>query len=140
MINTEKHLPQRNQLCLIGEADQFMFLLLRRFVEKFGFIALHAQTGDSVLNLAKQEKPALIIIEPELPGSIRGWEAVQEIKSDRLDGNTPLVICSWRSETELQNLLAQPILLLQKPDLHFEDFQLVMQKAGFDYYSEIEAE
>lgn len=140
MIISEKNFPQENTLCLIGEADQFMFMLLRRFVEKYGLTVLHAQTGDAVLNLAVKDKPALIIVEPELPGSIRGWDAVKQIRSDQEISKTPLVICTWRQEHELQDLLDQPFAFLQKPDLHFDDFQLGLKKAGIELHCNVNNE
>jgi DNA-binding response OmpR family regulator len=114
--------PTKNQLCIIGESDHFLSRLLQRFAEKSGFNIQPAQTGEDVLALAQQNKPALIILEPELPGKVRGWEAAQLLAAKSPRRRPSVIICSWMKKDEAQALIGEMSAYLQKPDLRYEDF------------------
>ena len=118
--------PTKNPLCVIGESDPFLSRLLQRFAEKSGFKIQLAQTGDDVLALAKQNKPTLIILDPELPGKIRGWEAAQLLGTENLR-RTSVIICSWMKKDETQALVGHMSAYMQKPDLGYEDFVEILK-------------
>jgi CheY-like chemotaxis protein len=119
-----------NHLCFIGEADPFLARLLQRFAEKCGLQVQLARTGDELLELAQRDQPAVIILEPELPGNVRGWEIVQELRKGDPARNTPMIICSWLNKPEAMALVGQGSAYLQKPDLHYEDFVAALKVAG----------
>ena len=120
----------QDRLCVIGEADPFLARLLERYLEKSGFQTRRAQTGEAVLNLVTRDRPVLIILEPELPGKVRGWEAVRTLKTDRVTGDIPIILCAWLKEDAAQALTGQAFAYLQKPDLHYEDFAAVLNSAN----------
>jgi two-component system, chemotaxis family, chemotaxis protein CheY len=122
--------PTNNRLCVIGESDLFLARLLQRFAEKSGLAVQHARTGEEVLDLARREQPALIVLEPELPGKLRGWEAAQALREDPSTSAIPLIICTWLVEAEAQALVGALITHLQKPDLHYEGFLAALDAAG----------
>ena len=107
-----------NRLCIIGESDPFLTRLLQRFAEKSGLRVQSARTGDEVLALAQQDRPALVILEPELPGKTRGWEAAPALKASDI----PLMVCAWLKKDEALALTGPVSAYLQKPDLHYADF------------------
>ncbi len=117
------NLDQANRpLCIIGESDPFLARLLQRFAEKSRFTIQVAQTGEDMLELIQQLKPALLILEPELPGKIRGWEVAQTLKDSVPPRHIPILVCSWMNKAEAQALVGQTSSHLQKPDLRYEDF------------------
>ena len=116
--------------CVIGEADPFIGRLLRRFAERSGLQVSRAELGQDVLEFVHQARPDVIILEPELPGQMRGWEAVRAIRSDPAGRNIPVVVCSWLTEAEARALIADVAGYLQKPDLHYADFAAVLKQAG----------
>jgi CheY-like chemotaxis protein len=117
------NLDQANRpLCIIGESDPFLARLLQRFAEKSGFEVQVAQTGEDMLELIQQLKPALLILEPELPGKVRGWEVAQTLKDSVPPRHIPILVCSWMNKAEAQALVGQTSSHLQKPDLRYEDF------------------
>jgi len=118
------------RLCIIGESDPFLARLLQRFAEKNGLRAQSARTGEELLNLAQGDRPALGILDPELPGKIRGWEAARMLKATEETGNIPLIICAWLKKDEAMALAGQASAYLQKPDLHHEDFAAALSAAG----------
>ena len=93
--------PSINRSCVIGEADPFLARLLERFVKKSGLRTKRAQTGEALLDLVEREKPALIILEPQLPGKVKGWEAYQQLKVEPETCHIPVIICSWLNEDEV---------------------------------------
>jgi len=58
--------------CLIGEADPFISMLLARFARACGLQPVQAGVGEDVCALAQQLRPAVIFLDGELPGVLRG--------------------------------------------------------------------
>ena len=118
------------QLCIIGESDPFLARLLGRFAEKSGLRVQSARTGEEVLHLAQRDRPVLVILEPELPGKLRGWEAARALRSSDQTGDIPLIICAWLKKDEALALAGPVSAYLQKPDLHYKDFAVALAAAG----------
>jgi CheY-like chemotaxis protein len=116
--------------CLIAEADPFIARLLGRFAEESGLRYVRARVGQEVLPLARRSKPAALIIEVELPGEIRGWEAVRAVRADQETRHIAVISCSWLSEADAQKLIGETAGHLQKPDLHYADFVRALEGAG----------
>ena len=116
--------------CVIGEADPFLSQLLQRFVEKSGLHVRLAQSGEALLASVFEDRPAVIICEPELPGMLRGWEAVQRLSTNEDTRAIPIILCAWLNETEAQALVGQALNHLQKPDLHYNDFVKALSEVG----------
>jgi two-component system sensor histidine kinase ChiS len=108
--------------CLIGEADPFLARLLERYAEARGLDTVRAKVGQELVSLARAIKPDIIIVDPELPGTLRGWEAVRAINAEAALGNVPVLTCSWLSKADACALVGDAADHLQKPDLHYEDF------------------
>jgi DNA-binding response OmpR family regulator len=123
--------------CLIGEADPFLARLLERFGEASGLAVVRAKLGQEVLDLAGALKPDVIVVEPELPGTLRGWEAIRAIKSVQALEHIPVITCSWLGEAEACALVGDVDAHLQKPELHYEDFVAALASAGLDAASRI---
>jgi len=122
--------PQNQRLCLIGESDLFLARLLGRFAEKSGLVVKFASTGDELVELALMEIPALIILEPELPGKLRGWDAAQDLKTRPQTCAIPLLVCSWQEKEQTMAITGPVSAYLKKPDLHYEDFAAALEMAG----------
>jgi len=119
-----------NKTCLIGESDPFIAQLLRRFSEKSGLDLVEARVGQDVLRLAREQSPELIIIEPELPGEVRGWEAIQAMRAEPGLRSTPVITCSWLHAADAAALVGTADGHLQKPELHYRDFLAVVRAIG----------
>jgi DNA-binding response OmpR family regulator len=119
-----------NRHCLIGEADPFIAQLLRRFSEESGLNPVQARVGQDVLRLAHERMPGIIIIEPELPGKLRGWEAIQAMRAEPDLQSTPVITCSWLPAADAATLVGPVDGHLQKPELHYQDFLAVLRAIG----------
>jgi len=124
---------QMNQpICIIGESDQFLARLLQRFAEKSGLQVQFARTGDEILDLIQNNHPTLIILEPELPGKTRGWEATRTIRTNTLTRDIPVIVCAWLDKENTLAFTGPVSAYLQKPDLHYEDFTEALLAAGVE--------
>ncbi len=75
-------------------------------------------------------------MEAELPGTLRGWEAIRAVKSDAALAHIPVITCSWLTQAEAFDLTGDAIAHLQKPDLHYADFARALASAGIDQVSQ----
>jgi CheY-like chemotaxis protein len=122
--------------CLVGEADPFMARLLERFGEASGLTMVRAKAGQDLLLLARTLRPEVIIVDAELPGTLRGWEAIRAVKSEAALAHIPVITCSWLTQVEARDLSGDAVAHLQKPDLHYVDFTRALADAGIDRSSQ----
>ena len=115
--------------CIIGEADPFISMLLVRFSERCGLHPVQAPLGDEVVGLAQQLRPLVIFLDCELPGSIRGWEAAQQLGADSELCRIPIIVCSWLTEQAARALIGDAVDYLQKPELHYDDLLEALRRA-----------
>ncbi len=125
-VSNSKNKP----LCIIGESDQFLARLLQRFAEKSGLRVQFASTGEEILDLLQNSEPALVILEPELPGKTRGWEATRAIRANPGTREIPLIACGWLDKHDTLAFTGPVSAYLKKPDLHYEDFTEALSAAG----------
>ncbi len=119
-----------DRTCLIAEADPFIANLLLRFAEESGLHTARARTGQELLTLMQQLHPDILIVEPELPGECRGFEAVQALRSSGAMSSVVVISCSWLEKTEACKLIGDVGWHLQKPDLYYGDFVKALEAAG----------
>ena len=79
---------------LIVEDDGNTAALVRTYLEREGFSAIHAADGLSGLRLAKEKKPIFVILDIMLPG-LDGWEICRRL---RMFSNVPLLMLTAREE------------------------------------------
>jgi len=116
--------------CIIAEANPFIARLLERFVKQKGLDVIHVQVGQDLLELARHENPAVIILDPELPGKMRGWEVARQLREKAETRAIPIIACSWMDETALRELAGELNGNLHKPEIHYEDFVSAWKRAG----------
>jgi hypothetical protein len=79
------------------------------------------------MELIRDGKPALLILEPELPGKLRGWVAARMLKASVDLAAIPLLICAWLDKEKALALTGPVSAYLQKPDLHYRDFEAALE-------------
>lgn len=65
-------------------------ILVRRRLERAGHTVLTAELAEAGLDLARQEKPDLILMDMGLP-EIDGWAATRLLRSDEQIQNIPVI-------------------------------------------------
>ena len=135
-MSTSTH--KKQPLCILGESDQFLARLLQRFAEKSGLEVQFARTGDEILDLIQSSDPALLILEPELPGKTRGWEAIRALRAQAKTAEIPVIVCAWLGREETLAFTGPVSGYLKKPDLHYEDFVEALTEAGVKAVNDLE--
>ncbi len=120
--------------CIVAEPDLYLGLLLQRYLNESGFDVVRVGTGQELLRVAKSLRPCLIILDPELPGTLRGWEAVQALHGDGELAAIPIVACSWLDRAETGALAGVGIAgYLQKPDLQYDELAALLPTLGIPH-------
>ncbi|MDZ7794222.1 MAG: response regulator [Spirochaetia bacterium] len=80
-------------LILIVDDDQDILMMTSRILNKAGFEVIEGSSGEECLNLAREHKPELILLDVMLP-DINGTEVCQRIKNDRTLKDSFLILLS----------------------------------------------
>lgn len=76
---------------LIIEDEETLQRTLSEYLEENGFITFSALDGEKGLELTKQKKPDLIILDIILPKK-DGFKVLEEIKKDKETKNIPVIL------------------------------------------------
>jgi len=74
--------------------------ILQRLIEKEGFQAVSAETGEEGLNRARQVRPSAITLDILMPG-MDGWAVLTQLKADPDLRDIPVIIISILDEKNL---------------------------------------
>ncbi len=78
---------------LVVEDDKLLSDLLARKFTAEKFKILYAPTGERALEILKEEKPDLILLDILLPG-IDGFEVLRQAKASQMSADIPVIILS----------------------------------------------
>lgn len=112
--------------CLLAAHDPWFIQLLRIYSEESGFRVVQAFEGQDVIPVVYEQHPAVILLQIDLPGQIKGQEILQSLKKDELARQIPILVFSWQgaAEDELDGVVTQ----LQEP-VTYEAFVDALKKA-----------
>ena len=71
--------------------------LLKKILEKNGFNTLTASDADEGIQVAKREKPDLILMDVVMPG-LNGFQATRELSSDPETSTIPVIIVTRKDQ------------------------------------------
>ena len=86
------------KILIIDDDEDFLSILDMKF-KKEGFSTVIAKDGEEGISMAKSEKPDVILLDMALPKK-SGLEVLEELKSDEISKNIPVIILSNFSEDE----------------------------------------
>jgi CheY-like chemotaxis protein len=116
--------------CLIAEDTQPVTYLLQTYVEMCGLQALIAVEGERVLEIARQNDLAVILLNQKLPGKMRGWEVLKALKADPVLCKIPVVTYQMDEckqvyqDNEADACLQMPLL--------YESFRETLEHIGLE--------
>ena len=115
------------QTCLIAAHDPWFIQLLRIFAEESGFQVVQVYEGQDILPVLYDEKPDVVLLQMDLPGTIKSREVMVKIKTDPAISSIPVLIFSWQGDNyeEIEGAAAR----LQEP-VTYETFLETLQKVG----------
>ena len=88
------------------------------YLEHAGFSALEADDGGTAIEIARRERPAVILMDATMP-RMDGWEAARRLKSDAATKDIPLIMLTAHAFEEHKQraadagadaFLAKPVL------------------------------
>jgi signal transduction histidine kinase/DNA-binding response OmpR family regulator len=82
-----------DRTALVIDDDETAVNLMRRRLSRYGYGVIAAGTGEEGLELARAEKPDLIVLDIFLPGK-SGYEVLEAIRADDEIGGTPVIIAT----------------------------------------------
>ncbi len=87
---------QKTVLCIEDETE--MIDLLRLILERAGFNFVGAEGGRQGLDLVRQVKPDLVLLDLMMPG-IDGWDVYRQIKADADLKDIPVIVVTAKAQT-----------------------------------------
>jgi len=78
---------------LVVDDDSLIQSLVRAELESEGFRVVSAVDGIQALRLAREHRPAAILLDIHLP-KLQGWDVLTELKSDSAVASVPVIIMS----------------------------------------------
>ncbi len=112
--------------CLLVEQNDNLIYLVQRYGEQAGLRIIIA-TGPEAVERARQEQPAAILLEADLPER-SGWEVLHALKADRRTRHLPVVMYAGLDQ-RAQILAAGANGCLQMPFL-YEEFLAALEAVG----------
>lgn len=100
------------------------------YLEHAGFRAVEAGDGESAIELARRERPAVILMDATMP-RLDGWEAARRLKADPATRAIPLIMLTAHAFDEHRQraadvgadaFLAKPVL----PDVLVREIRKVL--------------
>lgn len=107
---------------LVIDDSKVIRMRVRDMLPEGDFQVLEAKDGVEGLNLIRQERPNLIMLDFLLP-RLSGWEVYQELQLEQSLQAIPLVIMSGRRE-EVTDKLSEPFEFFEFIEKPFEKHQL----------------
>jgi DNA-binding response OmpR family regulator len=80
---------------LIVDDEKQIVDIIRAYVQREGYIALAAFDGNSALEMAREQRPDLIVLDLMLPG-LTGWDVCRAI---RAESDVPIIMLTARDDT-----------------------------------------
>lgn len=101
-------------IILVVDDDRPILALMRNLLKEFGFQAVTADTGEEALSAARQQRPALVLLDKNMPG-MHGDQVIRNLRSEPGLDSIPVLILSGEqlSRAELAELGADGAV--QKP-------------------------
>ena len=114
-------------IVMIVGSDAHFIYLMRHYTKTSGYQAVVAPLDGEVVGLAKQKRPAMIVLESDLAESA-SRDILQALKTDQATCDFPVMVCSWQDE-ETSILAQKADSYLQKP-VSYERFLAALKEVA----------
>jgi CheY-like chemotaxis protein len=111
-----------NELILIVEDNEKNRKLVRDVLQFKGYQILESETAEEGIRLAREQKPALVLMDFHLPG-MNGIEAFKVLRADPQTSSIPIVAVTASAMTEdRQRIIAAGFDGLQTKPINVKEF------------------
>lgn len=91
----------RGTVIIVNEPDAQRQMVLQRFQAR-GFRAQAAESGRAALQLAREQRPDVILMDMDRP-TLDGWESTRRLKADPVTRHILVVALSEDTQTDRRN-------------------------------------
>jgi CheY-like chemotaxis protein len=91
--------PTKKNKVLVIEDDYATSKLLSNYLNKWGYEPFIVNSGEQALKLVEKEMYLAILMDIVLPDT-NGFELIKKIKENKLNKNTPVIVCSVEAEQQ----------------------------------------
>ena len=117
-----------NEQILIIEDNEINRTLVRDVLQFKGYQTLESQTAEEGIRLAREKKPALILMDFHLPG-MNGIEAFEALRADAATSSIPVIAVTASAMPEdRQKILAAGFDGMQTKPIHVLAFLDAVEK------------
>ena len=118
-----------NELILIVEDNEKNRKLVRDVLQHRGYRTLEAETGEDGVRLAREHRPALILMDIQLPG-IDGIAALIQLRGDAATRGIPVIAVTASAMThDRQKILAAGFDGYQTKPINLREFLAAVDAA-----------
>jgi CheY-like chemotaxis protein len=118
-----------NELILIIEDNEVNRILVRDMLRFKGYSTVEAQSGEDGLRVAREQKPALILMDFHLP-KMNGIEAFKALRADAQTSAIPVIAVTASAMPEdRKKILEAGFDGLQTKPIHVTEFLANVEKA-----------
>jgi len=111
-----------NELILIVEDNEKNRKLVRDVLQHRGYQTLEAETAEDAIRLAQESRPALILMDIQLPG-MNGIEALGRLRADPRTKKIPVIAVTASAMThDRQKILAAGFDGYQSKPINVKEF------------------
>jgi CheY-like chemotaxis protein len=122
-------MTRTSTVTLIAEDTPPVHYLLKTYSQMCGFQTVQATVGERALEMARQDRPALVLLNIDLPGNVRGWEVLECLKEDESTRSILVVIYHLEKESPDEPWATIADAWLPIP-LLYESFKETLTRAG----------
>lgn len=95
--------PAEPKKVLIVDDEENIRELLRATFRNSGYTLLFASNGKAAVEIARQEKPAVVILDVVMPGEL-GWDVLKTLRSEPATQHTKVIIVTALARRSIANL------------------------------------
>ena len=118
-----------NELILIIEDNEVNRVLVRDMLRFKGYATLEAQSAEDGIRVAREKKPALILMDFHLP-KMNGIEAFQKLRADAETSSIPVIAVTASAMPEdRKKILEAGFDGMQTKPIHVVEFLSTVEKA-----------
>lgn len=119
-------MPDKN--VMVVEDNEKNRKLMRVVLKSKGYAVIEAATGEEALNLLKNQKPDIILMDIQLPG-IDGLTLIKQIKADAMTKEIPIIaVTAYAMKGDEQKILETGCDAYVSKPINTQELPLIIEK------------
>lgn len=119
-------MPDKN--VMVVEDNEKNRKLMRVVLKAKGYNVIEATTGEEALNLLKNQKPNIILMDIQLPG-IDGLTLIKQIKADTMTKEIPIIaVTAYAMKGDEQKILDTGCEAYMSKPINTQELPIIIEK------------